>query len=312
MADTCLVLKTPVQRILIFLFGSLVQCFVMCWKLWLGATLCPDLLDIFFFCPENFPAQMFEDCLYCSLDRKATHVENLNISPGPVLTYCTICVQETRPGNTNLILWMGCGCLVNTQYIQCPKSVGFTTYKQHTWLQNQRAVLDSLQSMTETYWNWDPEDTHQQLCDAEVIRHRHFCSILVPVLSCSYPLWPGPALLGLYFLILTQLLFSPHIRFGKYQIYFGRTPWTEAQQSCAGCRTCHSHTYLNHLEVLQPWWALQVRGGKALGWRAEGNQKVLGSSASLVVFHHSSLSCFYTDTAVCMTTRWSRKREIPH
>lgn len=178
---------------------------------------------------------MFEDCLYCSLDRKATHVENLNISPGPVVTYCTICVQETRPGSTDLILWMGCGCLVNTQYIQCPKSVGFTTYKQHSWLQNQRAVLDSVsqhcsawQKHTETYWgthwSWDPKDTQQQLCDAEVIGHQHFCSILGPALSCSYPMWPGPALLGIYFLILPQLFTSTHIRFSKYQIYFERTP----------------------------------------------------------------------------------------
>lgn len=165
MEHTCLVLKTPVQKLLTFLFGSLVQCFMMCWRLWLGATPCADLLDIFFFCPENLPAQMFEDSLYCSLDRKATHVENLDISPGPVLTYCTICVQETRPGNTDLILWMGCGCLVNTQYIQCPKGVGFTTYRQHIWLKNQTAVLDSLHwhcrawQKWETYWNWDPEDT---------------------------------------------------------------------------------------------------------------------------------------------------------
>lgn len=252
MADICLVLKTPVERFLTFLFGSLVQCFIMCWRLWLGAILSPDLLGIFFFHTENLPAQMFEDWLYCSLDRKATHVENLDISPGPVLTYCTICVQETRPGSTDLILWMGCGCLVNTQYIQYLKSVGFTTYKQHTWLQNQRAVWDLLHQHCrtwqkwETYWNWDPEDTQQQLCDVEVIGHQHLCSILGPDLSRT--LWPSPAflgLLGIHLLILHQFFFfSPHIRFSKYRIYFGRTPWTKAQQPCAGCRTRMTQSHL--------------------------------------------------------------------
>lgn len=156
----------------------------------------------------------------------------------------------------------------------------------------------------------DPADTKQQLCDAEVIRQQHFCSVLSPALSCTYSLWPGPAILGLYLLFFPSFFF-PHIRFSKYRIYFGRTPWTEVQQPCAGCRTWHSHIYLNHPEVLQPPHALQLRGGRALGWTG-GNQKVLGSSTSLPVFHHSSLSCFYTDTALCMTTGWPRKREIPH
>ena len=40
----------------------------------------------FLFLPRQLPAQIFEDCLYHSLDRKATHMENLDLSPGPVLT----------------------------------------------------------------------------------------------------------------------------------------------------------------------------------------------------------------------------------
>lgn len=107
----------------------------------------------------------------------------------------------------------------------------------------------------------------QQLCDAEVIRHQHFCSILGPALSCSYPLWLGPALLGIYFLILPQLFTSTHIRFGKYQIYFERTPWREAQELCAGCRTWHSHIYPDHPEVLQPH--VHCRWGVAEHWYEE-------------------------------------------
>lgn len=40
------------------------------------ATLkCPDFL----LCQEKLPAQFFEDCLYHSLDRKATQAKNLDV-----------------------------------------------------------------------------------------------------------------------------------------------------------------------------------------------------------------------------------------
>lgn len=53
----------------------------------------------------------------------------------------------------------------------------------------------------------DPADTKQQLCDAEVIRQQHFCSVLSPALSCTYSLWPGPAILGLYLLFFPSFFF---------------------------------------------------------------------------------------------------------
>lgn len=59
---------------------------------------------------KNMPAQIFEDCLCCSLNRKATHLEKLDVSPGSVLTYCPTCAQETRPGSTALTLRDAVAC----------------------------------------------------------------------------------------------------------------------------------------------------------------------------------------------------------
>lgn len=53
--------------------------------------------------------------------------------------------------------------------------------------------------------------TQQQLCNDQSIRHQYFCSILGPASSCTHPLQPDPALLGLYLLIPPPLFpFASH------------------------------------------------------------------------------------------------------
>lgn len=235
-----------------------------------------------------------------------------------------MCVQETKPGSTDLILWMGCSRLVNTQQIQCPKTFGFTPYNQHLWWQSREGVLNLLHGHCRawqkqaTRWNYDPEETHRQLCDAQGIRHQHYCSILGPDSGHTCLLWPGPALLGLCLLILPQLLFFPLIRLTKWRYIWG------------DMLDRNTHPYLKHPEVL-PRALLQLPGrrGVAEHWGEEPGEIRRYQVRYTERICNFGEQCFppclpplltvtlsHPGTAVCMTTgwprTWPRRRGIPH
>lgn len=128
-----------------------------------------------------------------------------------------------KPDQEALILFYGCDAVawwIHSKFsvpkvLDLPHTTNISDYRI------REGVLDLLhghcragQKQT-TRWNYDPEETHHQLCDAQGIRHRHCCSILGCVSGHACLLWPGPALPGLCLLILLQLLFFPLIRLTK-------------------------------------------------------------------------------------------------